>query len=124
MAYPKEYMNEKVVVTKADLYIGGLWIGEGWMKNVDVRWDDIMIEAPDINDNYTLCVAKVITTELIEATYAVYVHQPMFSTMSDHDRYYIYRKGVKYRVVQHRVYGDVEGKEMYRELLLSVVPYT
>jgi len=124
MAYPQEYMKENVVVTKADLYVGGLWLGEGYTKNVKVRWDDFIIEAPDINDNYTLCVAKVVTNEPIEATYAVYEHHPHYSTLMDHERYYIYRKGVKYRVVQHRVYADVEGVEMYRELLLAITPYT
>lgn len=124
MAYPEEYMKETVVVTKADIYVGGLWRGEGYIKNVKVRWEDFIMEAPDINNNYTLCVAKVITNEPIEATYAVYGQHPHYETFEVHERYYIYRRGVKYRVVQHRVYSDVEGNEMYRELLLAIIPYT
>lgn len=119
--FPEEYMNEHVVITKAETYVGGIYaIHDCWIKNVHVRWEDVSIEVPDINDNNTLCVAKVITNEAVEATFSVYNKYPSYAgSTATFERYYIYRNGQKYRVVQHRVYPDIDGNEQYRELLVA-----
>ena len=110
MTFPEEYFTEKVVVKKLSTWISGYGAIAGWVKNVPVRWEDYIIEVPDMNNDNTMCVAKVTMTETVEAT-------------PDTDRYFIYRNNQKYRVVQHRVYPDIDGNELYRELLVAYTTF-
>ena len=118
MAYPAEYMNQTVVVINNGTSIGGGgWLADGWEKNERVRWEDYIMESVDINDEYVLCVAKVITNEKIYASYKS-------GTGNFTEKFYIMKDGVRYRIVQHRVMSGVDGVEMYRELLVgpAVIP--
>lgn len=116
--FPSEYLNETVVVDKIN-YPDGTSPSNKYRKNVKVRWEDVMMETPDIQNVYTLCVAKVttaddITSDIIVDSPVTYVHRV----------FHLYKDGIKYYVVQHRIYRDIEGVEQYRELLLAIEPYS
>jgi hypothetical protein len=109
-SYPTEYLKQVVVLADSGAWAAGdpLVLISPSLTNVKVRWEDDLVEAVDINDEYVLCVARVIINEPVSATHA--------------DRFIIWKDGAPYRVVQHRVYPDIDGNEAYRQLLVG--PYT
>ena len=116
MGYPEEYMNQTVVFVDNGTFIGtGFVVGSGTEKNIRVRWDDFMMEAVDINDEYVLATAKVITNEPVYATYR------RVSINPKSEKFYFIKDGERYRILQHRVMHDIDGNELYRELLVGPV---
>lgn len=97
---------------KQDVVIQDHLAGSESAKCAKMRWDNMMIEAVDMDDEYVLCTVKAITKETIDAT-------P--KNGSSIYRYYIIKDGAFYRVVQSRILTEIEGDETYRELLLAPV---
>lgn len=111
MSLPKEYLNQTIVLVDNGIFVGGT-TSDNEIKNIKVRWDDQLMEAVDINDEYVLTVASVKTDETdICATVGI------GSALVE--RFYMWKDGKRYRIAQHRVYTDVSGKESYRELLVA-----
>ena len=81
-------------------------------KCIKIRWEDVMVEAVNILDEYILCTGKVMTKEVVTAG--------TFASGTPRG-YVIIWKAMLYSVVQAKVQPGIAGDDVYTELLVAPI---